>query len=192
MADGAASDRPEAASPDAGRGAPGLEIVAYTDGACSGNPGPGGWGALLCAWRDGTLRRERAISGGEAETTNNRMELTAAIRALESISRPSSVTVVTDSVYVRDGITQWIGRWKRNGWRTSNRKPVRNAELWKELDAARSRHDVRWEWIKGHAGHPQNERADALAREAMEPFKPGRAAGNGADSPASLRSGDDA
>ena len=115
------------------------------------------------------------------------MELTAAIRALESVSRPASVTVVTDSVYVRDGITKWIGRWKRNGWRTSNRKPVRNADLWKALDAAQSRHDVRWEWIKGHAGHPQNERADGLAREAMQPFKPA-----GADSPAGLHGGDGA
>ena len=192
MCDGAAPDGREADFPGAGRGASGLEIVAYTDGACSGNPGPGGWGALLCAWRGGRLERERSISGGEAETTNNRMELTAAIRALERISRPCSVTVVTDSVYVRDGITKWIDRWKRNGWRTSNRKPVRNAELWRELDAAQSRHDVRWEWIKGHAGHPQNERADALARAAMEPFKPADAACGGADSPSGPRSGDDA
>ena len=148
------------------------EIVAYTDGACSGNPGPGGWGALLQARRAGAVVRERALSGGEAETTNNRMELMAAIMALETLDRPAAVTIVTDSAYVKNGVTQWIHGWKRNGWRTADRKPVKNAELWQRLDAAQARHDVSWTWVKGHAGHPENERADALARAGMAPYKP--------------------
>lgn len=151
------------------------EILAYTDGACSGNPGPGGWGALLVA-RDGdTVLRERELSGGEALTTNNRMELMAAIAALEALTRPSKVTMVTDSAYVKGGVTQWIHGWKRNGWKTAGRDPVKNEDLWRRLDAAQARHTVAWEWVKGHAGHPENERADALARAGMAPFKPGRA-----------------
>ena len=134
----------------------------YTDGACSGNPGPGGWGAVL-GWQGKT----REISGGEAATTNNRMELMAAIAALESLTRPVTVRIHTDSTYVKDGITQWIHRWKRNGWKTANKKPVKNEDLWRRLDAALARHDVSWQWVKGHAGHPGNERADALAREAV-------------------------
>ena len=134
----------------------------YTDGACSGNPGPGGWGAVL-GWQGKT----REISGGAAATTNNRMELMAAIAALESLTRPVTVCIHTDSTYVKDGITQWIHRWKRNGWKTANKKPVKNEDLWRRLEAALARHDVSWHWVKGHAGHPGNERADALAREAV-------------------------
>jgi len=131
----------------------------YTDGACRGNPGPGGWGAVL---RYG--RHEREIYGGEAAaTTNNRMELTAPIRALESLTRPSVVRLHTDSTYVRDGITKWLPRWKRNGWQTVGKQPVKNADLWQRLDAAAGRHQVQWHWVKGHAGHPENERADRLA-----------------------------
>ena len=147
------------------------ELFAYTDGACSGNPGPGGWGALLVAREGDAVLKERELKGGEADTTNNRMELMAAISALEALERPSRLTVVTDSAYVKGGITQWIEGWKRNGWRTQARKPVKNEELWKRLEAAAARHDVRWEWIKGHAGHPENERADELARAGMAPFK---------------------
>jgi ribonuclease HI len=152
------------------------ELFAYTDGACSGNPGPGGWGALLVA-RDGeTVLKERELSGGEALTTNNRMELLAAINALEALERPARITVVTDSVYVMNGVTDWIAGWKRNGWKTAAKKPVKNDDLWRRLDEARARHEVRWEWIKGHAGHPENERADELARTGMKPFKPKKAA----------------
>jgi len=148
------------------------ELFAYTDGACSGNPGPGGWGVLLIA-RDGdAVVKEKTLSGGEAHTTNNRMELMAAISALEALDRPSTLTVVTDSAYVKGGITEWITGWKRRGWKTSTKKPVKNEELWKRLDAAQARHTVRWEWVKGHAGHPENERADELARAGMAPFKP--------------------
>ncbi|MEO0945672.1 MAG: ribonuclease HI [Pseudomonadota bacterium] len=146
-------------------------LFAYTDGACSGNPGPGGWGALLIA-RDGdAVVKERPLSGGEANTTNNRMELLAAINALEALERPSAITVVTDSTYVKNGVTSWIHGWKRNGWKTAAKKPVKNDDLWKRLDEAQDRHDVTWEWVKGHAGHPENERADELAREGMAPFK---------------------
>ncbi|TVS04396.1 MAG: ribonuclease HI [Rhodobacteraceae bacterium] len=152
------------------------ELVAYTDGACSGNPGPGGWGVLLQAHRDSSVIKERELSGGEAQTTNNRMELMAAITALETLERPSTLTIVTDSAYVKNGVTSWIHGWKKNGWRTADRKPVKNAELWQRLDAAQARHKVTWEWIKGHAGHPENERADALARAGMAPYKPGKAA----------------
>ena len=139
-------------------------LFAYTDGACSGNPGPGGWGVVLEAVEDGAVVRRRELSGGEGRTTNNRMELMAAIMALEALGRPSEITLVTDSNYLKDGITGWIHGWKRNGWKTAAKKPVKNAELWQRLDAAAARHAVRWEWVKGHAGHPQNERADALAR----------------------------
>lgn len=148
-----------------------LEIYAFTDGACSGNPGPGGWGALLVAKRGGDVVRERELSGGEEKTTNNRMELLAAASALEALDRPSVVTVVTDSVYVKDGITQWIHGWKRRDWKTADKKPVKNEDLWRRLDAAAARHRVTWEWVKGHAGHEENERADALARAGMAPFK---------------------
>lgn len=134
----------------------------YTDGACSGNPGPGGWGALLIY--KGT---EKELSGGELETTNNRMELMAAIQALEALKRPSKVRLHTDSMYVKDGITKWIHNWKVNGWKNAAKKPVKNAELWKRLDQALERHDISWHWVKGHAGHEQNERADALARAGM-------------------------
>ncbi|MCC7319410.1 MAG: ribonuclease HI [Rubellimicrobium sp.] len=150
------------------------EYLAYTDGACSGNPGPGGWGVLLVAREGGAVVRERALSGGEALTTNNRMELLAAITALETLGRATEITLVTDSAYVKDGITKWIHGWKRNGWKTADRKPVKNAELWQRLDAAVARHRVRWEWVKGHAGHPQNERADELARAGMAPFRESR------------------
>ena len=147
-------------------------LFAYTDGACSGNPGPGGWGVLLLARNGESTLKERTLKGGEADTTNNRMELLAAINALEALERPSSITIVTDSAYVKNGVTGWIHGWKRNGWKTSSRKPVKNVDLWQRLDEAQARHDVIWEWIKGHAGHPENERADELAREGMEPFKP--------------------
>ncbi len=151
-------------------------LFAFTDGACSGNPGPGGWGALLQARDGGTVTRERALSGGERLTTNNRMELMAAIAALEALERPSAITIVTDSAYVKGGLTGWIHGWKRNGWRTADKKPVKNEDLWRRLDAAAQRHTVTWEWVKGHAGHPENERADELARAGMAPFKPGKAA----------------
>ncbi|WP_103338694.1 ribonuclease HI [Amycolatopsis sp. CA-126428] len=149
-----------------------MDVEIYTDGACSGNPGPGGWGAVL---RYG--RHERELYGGEATpTTNNRMELTAPIRALESLTRPSQVRVYTDSTYVRNGITQWLPRWKSNGWQTAARAPVKNADLWQRLDAAIGGHTVEWLWVKGHAGHPENERADRLAvrgvQEARESGKP--------------------
>jgi len=138
----------------------------FTDGACSGNPGPGGWGAILIS---GGHRKE--LKGGEAETTNNRMELLAAISALEAIKRPEIVDLNTDSVYMRDGITKWIHGWKRNGWRTADKKPVKNVDLWQRLEAAVARHQVHWHWLKGHAGDIENERADELAREGMAPFK---------------------
>ena len=148
------------------------ELIAYTDGACSGNPGPGGWGALMIARNGDTVLRERALSGGEPETTNNRMELLAAISVLEALKRHSEITIVTDSTYVKNGVTSWIHGWKRNGWRTSAKKPVKNEDLWRRLDDAQSSHVVTWEWVKGHAGHPENERADELAREGMAPYKP--------------------
>lgn len=147
------------------------DLHAYTDGACSGNPGPGGWGVLLRATQGDEILKEKELSGGEANTTNNQMELMAAISALESLTRPSQITIVTDSTYVKNGVTQWIHGWKRNGWKTAARKPVKNADLWQRLDAAQSRHSVTWEWVKGHAGHPENERADELARAGMAPFK---------------------
>lgn len=156
-----------------------IEIRAYTDGACSGNPGPGGWGVVLVALQDGKVVRERELSGGAAETTNNRMELMAAIAALEALERPSRLTVVTDSAYVKGGITGWLHGWKRNGWKTAGRKPVKNVDLWQRLDAAAARHEVEWEWVKGHAGHAENERADRLAREALERFRPAKADSEG-------------
>jgi len=147
------------------------KLYAYTDGACSGNPGPGGWGALLQAKDGADVVKERSLQGGEADTTNNRMELLAAINALEALERPSVITVVTDSAYVKGGITAWLFGWKKNGWKTSTKKPVKNVDLWQRLDTAQARHDVTWEWVKGHAGHPENERADELARAGMAPFK---------------------
>ena len=150
------------------------DLIAYTDGACSGNPGPGGWGVLMRAVRDGEIVKERELSGGEGDTTNNRMELMAAISALEALRQPSQITIVTDSAYVKNGVSQWIHGWKRNGWRTSNKKPVKNVELWQRLDEAQARHKVTWEWVKGHAGHPENERADELARAGMAPYKPAK------------------
>ena len=147
------------------------ELFAYTDGACSGNPGPGGWGVLLRAMDGERVVKERELSGGEAETTNNRMELLAAINALEVLDRATAITIVTDSAYVKNGVTGWINGWKRNGWKTANRKPVKNVELWQRLDDAQASHQVTWEWVKGHAGHPENERADELARAGMAPFK---------------------
>ena len=141
------------------------KVLIHTDGACSGNPGPGGWGAIL---ESGPHRKE--LKGGEAHTTNNRMELTAAIEALEALKGPSDVELYTDSNYLRGGITGWINGWKRSGWRTADKKPVKNIELWQRLDQAEARHNVNWHWVKGHAGHDENERADELAREGMMPF----------------------
>jgi len=140
-----------------------VTVAIYTDGACSGNPGPGGWGAVLLY---GEHRRE--ISGASADTTNNRMELTAAIRALEALKRPTDVALYTDSTYVKDGITRWLPGWKAKGWRTASKAPVKNRDLWEALDALVQRHDVSWHWVRGHAGNLENERADTLAREALK------------------------
>lgn len=138
------------------------EVEIFTDGACRGNPGPGGWGVIL---RFG--KHERELSGGDPETTNNRMELMAAIMGLEVLKRPCKVRLWTDSMYVKDGVTKWIHGWKRNGWRTGEKNPVKNVELWQRLDAARARHQVEWHWVRGHSGHAENERADQLARNAI-------------------------
>jgi ribonuclease HI len=143
-------------------------VKIYTDGACSGNPGPGGWGAIL-KWRG----EEREIWGGEPDTTNNRMELTAAIKALESLNRQVSAILYTDSTYVKDGITKWITGWKARNWKTAAKKPVKNIDLWQALDDAVKKHDVDWRWVKGHAGHPENERADELARRGVDEVKGG-------------------
>jgi ribonuclease HI len=140
-------------------------VTIYTDGACSGNPGPGGWGVLLIY---GEARR--TLQGGEAETTNNRMELMAAIMALETLTRPCAIDLWTDSQYVRQGITEWLAGWKRNGWKTVAKKPVKNDDLWKRLDEAQARHRVDWHWVKGHAGHDENEQVDGLARAGMAPY----------------------
>jgi ribonuclease HI len=142
--------------------AAGASVAIYTDGACKGNPGPGGWGALL-VWGD----HERELFGGEPATTNNRMELLAVIRALESLRRRCEIDLYTDSQYVKNGIQSWIHAWKRNGWKTADRKPVKNAELWRELDDLAAKHDVRWHWVRGHSDHPGNERADALANRGV-------------------------
>ncbi|MET0250531.1 MAG: ribonuclease HI [Sphingobium sp.] len=144
----------------------GPQVDIFTDGACKGNPGPGGWGAILRAGDS-----EKEISGGESLTTNNRMEMMAAVEALNALKRPCTVTLHTDSKYVMDGITKWVFGWQRNGWKTADRKPVKNAELWQALLAAVARHEVSWKWVKGHAGHPENERADALACAAAETFR---------------------
>ena len=138
----------------------------FTDGACSGNPGPGGWGALL-RYND----NEKEMSGGEKDTTNNRMEMLAAIVALESLSQPCDVNLYTDSTYLKDGITKWIFGWKKNGWRTSAKKPVKNVDLWQRLDETIKPHDIEWLWVKGHSGHPENERVDDLARAAVEDYR---------------------
>jgi len=140
-------------------------VTIFTDGACSGNPGPGGWGALLLFNGE-----EKELTGGEFETTNNRMELMAAIQGLQALKKPCQVRLVTDSNYVKEGITTWIHNWKKNGWRTAGRKPVKNADLWQDLDTAIARHDITWEWVRGHTGHPENERADALANQGMAEF----------------------
>ena len=139
------------------------DVTIYTDGACRGNPGPGGWGALLVAGE-----RERELWGGEAATTNNRMELTAAIRGLEALKRRCSVAIYTDSQYVRNGIREWLAQWKARGWKTADRKPVKNQDLWQRLDELAAAHEVEWHWVKGHAGHPGNERADALANRGID------------------------
>ncbi len=141
-------------------------VTIHTDGACSGNPGPGGWGAIL-QYREA----EKELYGGEPETTNNRMELTAAIEALAALKRAAPVDLYTDSKYLRDGVTEWIHNWKRNGWKTSSKKPVKNADLWQRLDDLLNRHSVDWHWVKGHAGHDLNERADELARRGMAPYQ---------------------
>jgi ribonuclease HI len=138
------------------------QIDIFTDGACTGNPGPGGWGAILRAGE-----HEKELSGGEPATTNNRMELMAVIRALEALKQSSTVTIHTDSRYVMDGATQWMTRWKKNGWKTADKKPVKNEDLWRELDALCGRHRISWRWVRGHSGHDENERADALARGAI-------------------------
>jgi ribonuclease HI len=144
----------------------GGRVAIWSDGACSGNPGPGGWGAIL-AWNG----HRRELMGGEALTTNNRMELTAAIHALSALKSRSAVDLYTDSQYLRGGVTAWIKSWKKNGWKTADRKPVKNIDLWQQLDALAAEHDIKWHWVKGHAGHDENERADELAREGMKPFK---------------------
>ena len=154
----------------------GKRVTIYTDGACSGNPGPGGWGVLLQYGK-----HEKELCGGEAETTNNRMELTAAIEALQNLKRGCDIDLHTDSQYVRDGINGWIINWKANGWRTSNKKPVKNADLWQRLDEARQRHRMEWHWVKGHAGEPGNERADELARRGLAPFTIGGDENSGAE-----------
>ena len=152
-------------------------VEIFTDGACSGNPGPGGWGAVL-RYRG----QEKELCGGAPQTTNNRMEMMAAIVALETLKRPSRVRLTTDSVYLKDGITSWIHSWKQRGWKTAAKKPVKNQDLWQRLDRAISRHEVDWHWVKGHAGHPENERADALARDGIRRLRgrdPGRSRGTG-------------
>lgn len=142
-----------------------MTIQIYTDGACKGNPGPGGWGALLRF-----NGKEKTIKGAEAHTTNNRMELTAAIKALEALTRGCEVDLYTDSQYLRQGMTEWLGQWKKKGWRNAKKEPVKNVDLWQMLDALAERHTIRWHWVKGHVGHPENELADALANQAIEEF----------------------
>ena len=145
------------------------ELYAWTDGACYGNPGPGGWGVLMRAMEGAAVLKERELNGGEADTTNNRMELLAAINALEALTRDTEITITTDSAYVKNGVTGWIHGWKRNGWRTADKKPVKNVDLWQRLDAlvAGSGHRIDWHWVRGHAGHEGNERADALANRGV-------------------------
>ena len=143
-------------------------VKAYTDGACSGNPGPGGWGVVLQF-----VDHERELKGGEGDTTNNRMELTAAIEALKALKEPCHVALTTDSTYVKDGITKWLANWKRNGWKTAAKKPVKNQDLWQQLEHCVTHHTVEWLWVKGHSGHPENERADSLANEGMSALNRG-------------------
>ena len=162
------AERAPGAGARPGRGRAAEAVVVYTDGACAGNPGPGGWGALLL-WRG----EERELSGGTAHTTNNRMELEAAIHALRALKRATAVVLYTDSTYLRQGIAAWLPRWKANGWRSSARRPVRNADLWRRLDEAAAPHRIDWRWVKSHAGNLGNERADALARQGMAPFLAG-------------------
>jgi ribonuclease HI len=157
-------------------------VIIHTDGACSGNPGPGGWGAIL---EFGDQRKE--LKGGEAHTTNNRMELMAAIAALEALKRPCEVDLHTDSQYLRNGITSWIRKWKSNGWKTAEKKPVKNADLWQRLDGALAHHTVRWHWVKGHAGHDLNERADELAREGIMAVRAGAKGALSGQAPANPR-----
>ena len=147
------------------------ELYAFTDGACSGNPGPGGWGVLMQARIGSTVVKERTLCGGEPDTTNNRMELIAAISALEALQKPSNLVIITDSAYVKNGISEWISSWKRKGWRTASGSAVKNIDLWQRLDLLTTTHQVEWRWIKGHAGHAENEKADELARAGMAPFK---------------------
>ncbi len=147
-----------------------LKITAYTDGACAGNPGPGGWGFLLQAYKDGKLAKEITRCGGKKHTTNNQMELQAAIEALRTLSQPTQINVRTDSRYVRDGVTKWINKWRKNGWKLTDGTAVKNQELWQELDALCNRHEVEWEWVKGHAKIKGNERADKLAGKGMKPY----------------------
>jgi ribonuclease HI len=148
------------------------DVEIFTDGACSGNPGPGGWGALLRAGG-----KERELNGGQAATTNNRMEMMAAISALESLKRPAKVRLYTDSSYLKDGITRWLPQWKKRGWKTADRKPVKNVDLWQRLETAAAPHQVEWHWVRGHVGHAENERADQLAREGMMPYQPVKSQG---------------
>ena len=148
------------------------ELYAFTDGACSGNPGPGGWGVLMQARIGSTVVKERTLCGGAPNTTNNRMELIAAISALEALQKPSNLVIITDSAYVKNGISEWISSWKRKGWRTASGSAVKNIDLWQRLDLLTTTHQVEWRWIKGHAGHAENEKADELARAGMAPFKP--------------------
>ena len=151
-------------------GSKSFEIILYADGACSGNPGPGGWGVIL---KHAATGKTREMSGGEKQTTNNRMELTAVIRGLEAIAKPSKVKVVTDSQYVVKGMTEWIENWMAKNWRTANKKPVKNVDLWQELLEISEKHEVSWQWIEGHAGHPENERCDKLAVDAVGKICPG-------------------
>ena len=148
-----------------------MDIDIYTDGACSGNPGPGGWGVLLKAKRNGKVISEKEIYGGEKNTTNNRMELMAAIKALGALTKQSKVTIVTDSKYLKDGMTKWVDRWKANNWRSATNKEIKNLDLWKEIDILSIRHEISWAWVKGHSSNEENERADFLARLGMEKFK---------------------
>ena len=148
-----------------------MEVKVFTDGACSGNPGPGGWGAILKALKDGKLISEKEIYGGEEITTNNRMELVAAIKALESLKKQSRVTIITDSKYLKDGMTKWINNWLSNNWRNSANKEIKNIDLWKKINALSQSHEVLWEWVKGHNSHEENERADHLARLGMSSYK---------------------
>ena len=147
------------------------DLFAYTDGACSGNPGPGGWGVLMIARENAEVVKTRELSGGEPLTTNNRMELMAAISALEALSRGTAITIVTDSSYVKNGVTEWIHGWKRNGWKTQAKQPVKNEDLWRQLDTAVSSHKIKWHWVKGHAGDAGNERCDELATAAITAVK---------------------